>query len=104
MMTRHAFVIGQGRHRPFRHFVHVAQVGVENAGTRPIHRRPVVVGARRGCFLEGRHAPDFADGAWRDEKQLRAASGGVVDQALVIGQRGFAAGLIVRVKEARIFP
>jgi len=48
-------MIGKRGHAPFRHFIHVAQIR-EKILPGAIHRRKVVICARRRRFFEFRHA------------------------------------------------
>ena len=64
MVAGHRFVIRQRAHRIARCFGDVAQVGVERARCRTIHRRRTVgVRTRRARLGEFRHALDFDAGA-----------------------------------------
>ena len=95
MMARHAFVIRQRGHAPFRNLGHVAQVRVKNAGPRAVHRRSIIVRTRRRGFLEDRHPLHF-DPRFRHRREDEPATfDRVVDQVRVFGQRIGAAFVIV---------
>ena len=65
-------MIDERRHAPFWDFIHVAQVGEENAGPRAVQSAALIIRARSGRFLERFHAAHFAFRFWIREEQLLA--------------------------------
>ena len=58
MMSGNTFVIGEGLHEEFRLFLHIFQIDVIGAGTRPIQRGRIIKGAKGRVFAKGFNAFD----------------------------------------------
>src|SRR2546430_2551723 len=70
MVSGHAFVICEGWHAPFRHFVHVPKVREEDPRPGAVHRARLIICPWRSCFFELWDAPNFNLCPRRGEKQF----------------------------------
>ena len=99
-MPGHALVQRERAHAELAHLVHVAQVGVEDAGPCAVEGGLDVVRARRGLLLELGNSSDL-DGRLRNQPDHRARQHELfVDHLGVVGERGPATVVGVRVEKA----
>ena len=100
VVTGDALMVGEGLHAELVHLVHVAQVGIEDARAPTSHVGGHVIGTSGGLFAEFRHALHLQAG-FRSDGKVRVEGGiDLIQDALVLCQRGGAPFIRVGIEEA----
>ena len=103
VVTGDALMIGERFHPELLDFIHITQVGVEDARAFPAQIARLVVSPGGGLLAELRDALDLQGGLRADGKVRVQPGIHLVQDALVFGQCGEAAFIRVRKEEAFLF-